>query len=57
MIACPAFQLATEWVHRIAAENMASIGILVIIISDDGQIEGKPLLSEVSRTTPIKGKK
>lgn len=56
MIACPAFQLATEWVHRIAAENMASIGILVIIISDDGQIEVKPLLSEVSRTTPIKGK-
>ena len=57
MIACPAFQLATEWVHRIAAENMASIGILVLVIEDDGSVEVKPLLSNVSRTTPIQGEK
>jgi len=56
MISTPAFQLATEWVHRIAVENMASIGLLVVIISDDGDIEVRPLLSNVSRETPIKGK-
>ena len=55
MISTPAFQLATEWVHRIAVENMASIGLLVVIISDDGDIEVRPLLSNVSRETPIKG--
>jgi|TARA_R110000824_G_C15033094_1_gene659608 hypothetical protein len=51
----PAFQFATEWVHKIATNNLADVGILVIIVEDDGSIEVRPLLSSVSRTTPIKG--
>ena len=43
VIAAPAWQLATEFVHRIAAEALADIGLVMIIIKD-GQLTVEPLL-------------
>ena len=43
VIAAPAWQLATEYVHRIAAESLADIGLVMIIIKD-GKFTVEPLL-------------
>lgn len=51
-VAVPAFQLATEWVYRIAAEALADIGLVVFIISD-GNVEVRPILFLPSRSSPV----
>jgi hypothetical protein len=52
VVALPAMQLATEFVHRIASERLASIGIVVIVIRD-GREDVIPLLARVARPAII----
>jgi len=48
IVSLPAFQLATEYVHRIAVESLADIGIVLLIIKK-GEIEVRPIIFDVSR--------
>jgi hypothetical protein len=52
VISMPAFQLATEYVHRIAAESLADIGI-VILVCHEGEVDVRPLLFNPGRSTVI----
>ena len=49
----PAWQLATEYIHRIAAEALADIGI-VILICDGTSVEVQPILFTPERSTVLK---
>jgi hypothetical protein len=53
VISMPAWQLATEYVHRIAAEALADIGI-VLLVCDKGDVEVKPILYSPGRSTVLK---
>lgn len=53
VVSMPAFQLATEYVHRIAAESLADIGI-VLLVCDHGNVEVKPILYSAGRSTVLK---
>jgi hypothetical protein len=52
VLSIPAFQLATEYVHRIAAEALADIGI-VLFICNKGEVEVQPILFSPGRATVI----
>ena len=50
VVSMPAWQFATEYVHRIAAESLADIGI-VLLICDEGEVEVKPILFNADRSS------
>jgi hypothetical protein len=50
VVSLPAWQFATEYVHRIAAEALADIGI-VLLICDKGELEVKPILFNAERSS------
>jgi len=50
VVSMPAWQFATEYVHRIAAESLADIGI-VLLICDEGKVEVKPILFNAERSS------
>jgi len=52
VISAPAFQLATEWIHRIAAESLADIGIILLGVNKH-EIEVKPVLFTPDRPKPL----
>ena len=52
VLSIPAFQLATEYVHRIAAESLADIGIC-LFICNKGEVEVQPILFSPGRATVI----
>ena len=52
VISAPAFQLATEWIHRIAAESLADIGIILLGVNEH-EIEVKPVLFTPDRPKPL----
>jgi len=52
VISLPCLQLATEYTHRIAAERLADIGIVAIVIRD-GREEVIPFLAKPGRPTVI----
>ena len=55
LISMPAFQFATEFVYRIAAESLADIGIVVIVI-EDGRYEVHPILFPAARSKTMGAK-
>jgi hypothetical protein len=52
VLSIPAWQFATEYVHRIAAESLADIGI-VLFICNQGDVEVQPILFSPQRATVI----
>ena len=52
VVSMPAWQFATEYVHRIAAESLADIGI-VLLICDEGRIEVMPILFNAERSSVL----
>ena len=54
LVRCGCFQMPTEFIHRIAAETLPSIGMVVLIIRD-GHTEVLPLLSRVKRSSIVQG--
>ena len=48
------FQMPTEFIHRIAAETLPSIGITLLIIRDS-HVEVQPLMSTIRRSSILKG--
>ena len=54
LVRCGCFQMPTEFIHRIAAETLPSIGMFVLIIRDD-YTEVVPILSSVKRSSIVKG--
>ena len=55
LIGVPAFQLATEFIHKIAAESLADLGIVCLKINKHGKVSVHPILFEPKRSTVIKG--
>ena len=55
VIGTPAFQLATEYIYKLAAEALADLGILCLKISKSGKVSVHPILFEAKRSTVIKG--
>jgi len=52
LIALPCLQLATEYTHRIAAERLADVGILAILIRD-GKETLYPMIAKPARPTIV----
>ncbi len=53
LVRCGCYQMPTEFIHRIAAETLPSIGIVVLLIRG-AHIEVMPILSTVERSTVVK---
>lgn len=49
VVQMPAFQLATEFVRRIAAESLADVGLVAIVIRPNGEFEVHPHITYPSR--------
>lgn len=49
VVQMPAFQLATAFVRRIAAESLADIGLVAIVIRPNGELEVHPHITYPSR--------
>lgn len=52
VVQMPAYQLATAFVRRIAAESLADIGLVAIVIRPTGEIEVHPHVTYPSRGEP-----
>ncbi len=49
VVQMPAYQLATAFIYRIAAEGTADIGLIAVVIRPDGTIEVHPHVTSPSR--------
>jgi hypothetical protein len=54
LVNCAAWQLATAYVHRVASDNLADIGICLLII-ENGNVDVKPILFTPKRESVIDG--
>ena len=53
VVSLPAWQMMTAYAHRITAESLSDIGIVVFVVRDGVLLEPEPVLFHPSRPTPV----
>ena len=52
VISTPAWEFATEWIHKIAAESLADLGV-VVLVCQGSEVEVRPILFSPERSTVL----